>query len=143
MLKRRKFSESERLFMLQRAKGCCEYCLTRYDFSCETFEIEHIIPLINNGTNELSNLAFSCGGCNNRKGQKVSAIDPLSGTISPLYNPRIDKWHDHFVWQEDYARIEGISIKGSATVEQLKLNRIGLINLRRALFIVGVHPPEF
>ena len=63
--------------------------------------------------------------------------------ISPLYNPRIDKWHDHFVWQENYARIEGISIKGSATVEQLKLNRIGLINLRRALFIVGVHPPEF
>ena len=143
MLKRRKFTEAERGFLLQRANGCCEYCLTRYDFSSETFEIEHILALINNGTNELSNLAFSCGGCNNRKGKIQFALDPISGTISPLYNPRIDKWSDHFVWRDDYSIIEGISIMGRTTVEQLKLNRAGVVNLRRALFIVRIHPPQF
>ena len=143
MLKRRKFSESERLFVQQRANGCCEYCLTRYDFSSETFEMEHIIALVLNGTNELSNLAFSCGGCNNRKGQKIFAIDPISGVMSPLYNPRIDKWSDHFAWRDDYTIIEGLSIMGRATVDQLKLNRLGVVNLRRALFLVGVHPPQF
>ncbi len=142
MVKRRKFSKTERLFILERANSCCEYCLTRFDFSCETFEIEHIIPLILDGSNELSNLAFSCGGCNNAKGQKISAIDMVTNTLSPLYNPRIDKWHEHFIWQDDYSIVKGISTIGRVTVEQLKLNRIGVVNLRKALFIVGVHPPR-
>ena len=142
MYKRRKFSENERNFILQRANGCCEYCLTRYDFSAETFEIEHITPLVLDGTNELSNLAFSCGGCNGRKGQKIAAIDPVSNTISSLFNPREDNWEAHFVWLEDFSIIKGVSIMGRATVEQLKLNRLGVVNLRKALFIVGVHPPQ-
>ena len=143
MHKRRKFSEKERNFIANRANGCCEYCFTRYDFSSETFEIEHIIPLTLDGTNELSNLAFSCGGCNNKKRQKLVATDPLSLVISPLYNPRIDKWQDHFAWNNDFSIIEGLSVIGRATIEQLKLNRVGVVNLRRALFLVGVHPPEF
>ena len=43
---------------------------------------------------------------------------------------------------DNYSIIEGISDMGRATVEQLKLNRTGVVNLRRALFLVGVHPPQ-
>ena len=143
MSKRRKFSNPERNFILQRANGCCEYCLSRYDFSVETFEIEHIIALILNGTNELSNLAFSCGGCNSRKGKKAFAIDPITGENCALFNPRIDKWYDHFEWTEEYSKVCGLTPIGRATVEQLNLNRQGVVNLRRALYPMGVHPPLF
>ena len=143
MSKRRKFSSSERNFILQRANGCCEYCLSRSDFSVETFEIEHIVALILDGTNELSNLAFSCGGCNSRKGKKAFAIDPITGENCPLFNPRIDKWFDHFEWKDAYSKVEGLTPIGRATVEQLQLNRHGVVNLRRALYLMGVHPPSF
>jgi HNH endonuclease len=140
MHKRRKFSRVERDFIEHRAQGCCEYCKMLHDFSPDTFEIEHIIALIQGGTNALSNLAFSCGGCNNRKSVKIVALDPLSGVNVPLFNPRIDIWSNHFEWQTDYSIVEGISAIGRATVEQLKLNRKGLVNLRKALVVFGVHP---
>lgn len=37
--------------------------------------------------------------------------------------------------------IIGISSIGRATVEALKLNRPGLMNLRRVLYTLGEHPP--
>lgn len=79
MHKRRKFSQIERDFIAHRAHGCCEYCQIPHDFSPDTFEIEHIISLFQGGTNELSNLAFSCSGCNSRKCFKIMAIDPMNG----------------------------------------------------------------
>jgi HNH endonuclease len=88
MLKRRKFTPAERTFVELRAHGCCEYCKILHDFSPDTFNIEHIISLFEGGTNELINLAFSCGGCNNRKGLKIKAIDPIKGTIVYLFNPK-------------------------------------------------------
>ncbi len=36
----------------------------------------------------------------------------------------------------------GITEIGRATVEALDLNRIGLVNFRRALLKLGVHPPK-
>lgn len=143
MLKRRKFSHSERDFILQRANGCCEYCLIPYDFTPETFENEHIIPLFLNGTNEMSNLAFACGGCNGKKNKKTSAIDTLTGLLVSLYNPREDIWAEHFKWQEGFLILEGITPKGRASVDLLKLNRRGIVNLRSALYLIGVHPPKF
>jgi HNH endonuclease len=62
MLKRKKFSQSERDFISLRAQNCCEYCQMLHDYSPDIFEIEHIISLFEGGTNELINLAFSCGG---------------------------------------------------------------------------------
>jgi hypothetical protein len=139
--KRRKFTINERIFIELRAHGRCEYCQMLHDFSPDTFEIEHIIALIQGGTNELSNLAFSCSGCNNRKSSKIMAIDPLTGLYVALYNPRTDNWKSHFEWQEDFTIVKGITEIGRATVEQLQLNRKGLMNLRKALFVFGVHPP--
>jgi hypothetical protein len=142
MTKRRKFSDSDKQFVLIRAVGCCEYCLSRHDFSSETFAIEHIIPLILNGTHDLINLAFSCSGCNNRKNRRIQAIDPLTGTLVDLYNPRIDEWLNHFEWQNDCLIINGLTPKGRATIEALKLNREGVVNLRSALVLIGLHPPK-
>jgi len=59
-----------------------------------------------------------------------------------LYNPRKDKWQEHFNWSEDFLFVEGISPTGRATVVTLDLNRNSLVNLRAVLFAFGEHPPK-
>jgi hypothetical protein len=125
----------------ERAKYCCEYCFASVDFSSDSFSIDHIIPAAITDNDDASNLAYSCLGCNNFKYTATKALDPLTQSIVPLYNPRDDSWNDHFRWSENYTIIEGISPTGRATVSRLNLNRPGLINLRRVLKLFGHHPP--
>ena len=113
MAKRKRFSENERSFIVKRAQAYCEYCKT---FVPDTFEIEHIIPVIQGGTNDLDNLALSCGGCNSRKSSKTNAIDPLTGIEAPLFHPRNDIWQEHFEWTVNYTQLIGISPIGRATI---------------------------
>lgn len=143
MLKRRKFPQTERDFIANRARGCCEYCQILNDFSPDTFEVEHIEPLSQGGTNDLGNLAFSCGGCNGRKGIRTMAFDAISGKNVSLFNPREQSWYQHFQWRDNFSIVEGKTPTGRATVELLKLNRNGVVNLRKALYAFGVHPVIF
>ena len=73
----------------------------------------------------MENLALACQGCNSHKATHVDAIDPVSGSVTPLYHPRRHVWHDHFEWSEDF-----------------HLNREGVTNLRRVLRLSQQHPPE-
>jgi len=41
-----------------------------------------------------------------------------------------------------FTEVIGLTPTGRATIETLKLNRKGVINLRWALFAVGKHPPK-
>jgi hypothetical protein len=125
----------------QRAGECCEYCRSQLRFAMQSFSIEHLDPDVAEGGESLDNLALSCQGCNNHKYNKTKAPDPRSGQTVPLYNPRRDRWHEHFAWSADYTQIIGLTPVGRATVEALHLNRPGLVNLRRVLFAAGEHPP--
>lgn len=136
-----RLSQREKETIAKQAGGCCEYCLSQAVFSPDPFSVEHIIPRSRGGENDLSNLALSCQGCNNRKYTSVKAVDPVSGETVPLYNPRQDEWSDHFVWNEDYTLIIGITPTGRATTIKLQLNREGVVNLRRLLVRVNRHPP--
>lgn len=141
-MSRRKISTTEKEFIIQRAKRSCEYCRSLLDFSPEYFEIEHIIPVSKDGTNELENLALSCGGCNIRKSNHTQAVDEITNTTVNLYNPRTDAWEEHFQWSQEFSLIQGLTPAGRATIALLGLNRPGLVNLRMALSLYGVHPPE-
>lgn len=68
-------------------------------------------------------------------------MSAVTGRAIRLFHPRKDRWRDHFAWSPDFASIEGLTEIGRATVEALKLNREGLVNIRRALLLVGAHPP--
>ena len=70
----------------------------------------------------------------------IQAIDPVSGQIVSLYNPRIHIWEDHFSWNETYTLMLGISPIGRAIIKKLKLNRDEVVNLRTLLASVGLHP---
>lgn len=126
----------------ERAKFVCEYCLSQEIFSPESFAVDHIFPRISGGKTVSENLAFSCLGCNSHKAAKTKAIDPISETLSDLFNPRFQNWHEHFSWNANFTEIIGLTPTGRATVETLKLNRKGVKNLRWALFTVGKHPPK-
>lgn len=131
-----------RRLVAERANFVCEYCKSQESFSANPFSIEHIKPKVSDGKTVSENLAYSCQGCNSHKATKTEAIDPLSGKSVLLFNPRTQNWSDNFTWNKNFTEIIGITPIGRATVEALKLNRKGLINLRWALFTVGKHPPE-
>lgn len=124
-----------------RAQDYCEYCRSSVKFGVQSFECEHIVPLSQGGQTTLNNLAFACGGCNRIKATRTTATDPDSGKEVPLFHPRQQQWADHFVWNEDFTLIIGLTATGRATVSALRLNRPGVVNLRQVLLVVGEHPP--
>lgn len=126
----------------ERARNLCEYCFSLRIYSPQSFSVEHILPKVKGGSDELWNLALACQGCNAYKSDKTKAIDPLSGRKILLYNPRKDVWNKHFAWSEDFLEIVGLTAKGRATVKLLKLNHTEVVNLRRLLRLVGEHPPK-
>ena len=123
-----------------RAQGYCEYCKSQSSFSPDPFSIEHILPRSKKGRSISTNLAFACQGCNNAKYNHVEAIDPLTGKLAPLFHPRQQNWSDHFAWNENFTLVLGLTATGRATVERLRLNRLGVVNLRKVLYPIGKHP---
>ncbi len=128
--------------VIERAYNCCEYCQSRADYATVSFAVEHIVPISRGDTSDLSNLALSCSGCNGHKYNKTEGPDPTDGIPAPFFNPRQQKWQDHFYWNEDYTHIIGVTPTGRATVEALRLNRPGLVNMRQVLYGIGKHPPD-
>jgi 5-methylcytosine-specific restriction endonuclease McrA len=93
-----KISSETRLLVEKRAGGRCEYCKASVLFMPHAFTIDHILPKKLGGTDDLSNLAYSCYGCNRSKYNKINAIDPFSQNETSIYNPRTQSWTDHFTW---------------------------------------------
>jgi len=135
-----RLTAAERDAVVARANSCCEYCGSPLRCSPDPFSIEHILPRARAGTEELSNLALSCQGCNGGKYTHTEAIDPVTGETVPLFNPRSHVWAEHFTWGEDFTLLVGLTPTGRATVEKLRLNRPGVVNLRRMLRLAGEHP---
>ena len=90
----------------------------------------------------LDNLAFACGGCNRTKATRTSASDTESGTSVPLFHPCTQAWNDHFAWNYDFTLMIGLTAVGRATVDALRLNRPGVVNLRLVLLAIAEHPPS-
>lgn len=83
-----------------------------------------------------------CRLCNNYKGIKVDAIDPMTYETVPLFNPRTQSWAEHFQWSADQTQIMGKTAVGRATVLALQLNNIMAVSIRRAWVQAGWHPPH-
>lgn len=104
--------------------------------------MEHIVPRVKGGSDDLSNLAYSCQGCNNFKFTSIEAFDTVNGEMAPLYHPRRHPWQEHFTWNDDMTLMIGLSPTGRVSIEKLQLNRPGVVNLRRVLIAFGKHPPS-
>jgi HNH endonuclease len=105
-------------------------------------EIEHFIPLALGGQTVEENLWLSCRRCNGFKGSLIRAIDPETQESVPLFNPRQESWHEHFVWSEDGSEIIGLTPTGRATVIALNLNDPIAVTARKLWVSVGWWPPS-
>ncbi len=103
-----------------RAGGRCEYCLVLEALLLAGCEVDHVISRKHGGITELSNLALSCARCNRAKGTDIGSVHPGSGEFIRLFNPRLDRWDEHFVI--DGARIVGLTPIGQVTVTLLRFN---------------------
>jgi len=128
-----------RALVSQRAGGRCEYCRMRQEHLPLALQLEHIIAKQHGGTDEADNLAMGCDRCNAFKGPNLSGIDPESGEIVTLFNPRTQLWQEHFT--SDEARIAGLTPVGRATVRVLNMNAPRRIRLRMALLERGEWNP--
>lgn len=131
-----------RRLVTNRAQNCCEYCRLQSCFSADSFTVDHILPWASGGQTVFENLSLCCHGCNQHKSTKTFAIDPATELPAAVFNPRQQSWEEHFAWNDDFTLIIGLTATGRATIEALWLNRNGLVNLRRALYAVGGHPPK-
>jgi hypothetical protein len=116
----------------RRANNRCEYCL----FPLPPFHIEHIIARQHGGQTTDGNLALACARCNRHKGPNLAGIDRDSGALIALFNPRQDRWVEHF--REKGPRIEGTTAIGRVTVTVLDMNHPLRVGARRELIVAGV-----
>jgi hypothetical protein len=128
-------SEALRAQVVQRASGRCEYCLVHQDDSLYAHEVDHIIPVKHRGETSADNLCLACLECNRYKGSDFGSFDPETERITPLFNPRQQLWHEHFLLEG--ARIIPLSPEGRVTVFVLKLNDEMRVSARRALIDAG------
>ena len=126
----------------QRANFYCEYCYAPANFSPSYFEFDHILPRSLGGNSDADNLAYSCGICNNSKSNLTQYPDPFTNLFVELFHPRTDLWTDHFQWSEDGTIILGSSPSGRASSILFQVNRLSNVNLRKLLFLHGLHPPK-
>lgn len=124
--------------VIRRARHCCEYCLLHVDYATFAHEIDHILPRKHGGGDSVDNLAYACAQCNRYKGSDFAAIDPETGEIVPLFNPRTDVWAEHF--QRDAFVIQAISPVGRVTLRLLQFNQIDRLLLRQELHALGRYP---
>ncbi len=124
------------------ARFRCGYCLTSQHVIGPLLEIDHIIPEARGGANDEDNLFLACPMCNSHKADRIEAVDPESDETVRLFNPRTDRWSDHFEWIEDGALIRGKTPIGRATAAALNVNHPDLVTARRLWIVAGWHPPS-
>jgi len=125
----------------EQARDRCEYCQIRQDQDAYyEFHLEHITARQHGGRTEETNLAWSCHHCNLHKGPNLTGIDPRTNEITPLFNPRRDRWEKHFRW--DGPILVGRTATGRTTIAVLQINNDDRVELRQVLIDQGLFPPK-
>ena len=128
------------LVISERANHRCEYCQAPELIFNFPFEVEHIIPLSRQGSNDNDNLALACRSCNLRKGNRVAGIIINSSNEVYFFHPRMDRWQEHFQIDTESGRITGITDTGKVTVEYLEMNSISQLTARQVWIQLGLFP---
>ena len=122
-----------------RAKQLCEYCFIAEADTFYGCEVDHIISLKHGGSSDPDNLAYACAPCNRAKGSDVASIS-ASGELTRFYNPRTDRWNEHF-------RLEGASIQPLTTIGEVTARIFGFndgarLHERDEMIRFGKYPSE-
>ncbi len=114
----------------------CEYChLPQASQPFVTFHVEHIVPTKHGGSDDPDNLCLACARCNLSKGPNLTGIDPQTGNVERLFDPRRQRWDEHFQFHGPV--IVGLTAVGRTTVKVLALNEGRRVQLRADLIARG------
>lgn len=146
LYRRRRMSQAVPAEIAARVKAAarfrCGYCLSPQKLVMARLEIEHIVPRAVGGSSDEANLWVRCPLCNRYKADRIQAMDRVSGQTVPLFNPRLQRWSDHFQWTDGGLRIIGTTPTGRATVALLHLDDdLDAILVRSHWVQAGWHPP--
>ncbi len=129
-----------RRLVTARAENICEYCLIAEEDTFFGCEVDHVISEKHGGPTEEENLALACALCNQAKGTDLASILWDTGELIRLFNPRTDKWGDHF--QLNGAAIDSQTKIGKVTASLLGFNSDERVIERRALIAAHRYPSE-
>lgn len=118
------------------ARYCCEYCGLPQTFAAHRHEPDHIVPVQHGGITDIANLALACLRCNRYKGPNVGSFDPVTGQLTAFFNPRSQRWSDHFRWHG--AEIVPLTPEARVTVKILRLNDTDRVLERARLIELGL-----
>ena len=127
-----------RRLVIERAGGYCEYCLLPMAFATHAHEPDHVIPIQHGGTSAATNLALACFRCNRNKGPNIGSFDPVTGQLTPFFNPRRQQWVEHFIIKD--GEILPLTAEGRVTIKILQFNTPIRVEERRRLQQLGVYP---
>lgn len=109
------------------------------DVSVATFPIDHIIPKSLDGLSHASNLALACPHCNAHKSAAVEGFDSLASEHSPYFDPRRQRWSEHFAWSAiAIGELVGRTATGRVTIRGLRVNDSDMVELRVLLSELGL-----
>ncbi len=128
-----------RRLITARANQLCEYCLIHEEDTHFGCQVDHIISEKHGGATEAEKLAYACSYCNRFKGSDVGSIVEESGEFVRFFNPRNDRWRDHFELNE--IEIVPSTAIGTATARILQFNAIDRLLERQELQLLGRYPP--
>ena len=126
---------STRQLVRERAGLRCEYCRMPERQSALRFHIEHILPRQHGGTDAGENLALACPEWNLRTGPNLTGIDPDTGVVTRLFQPRSDRWEEHLA--RDGATVSGLTPVGRTTAWLLEFNAPDRLRWRQLLIDSG------
>lgn len=124
----------------QRANHRCEYCKAPEVVFNFPFEVEHIIPVSRQGSNDEANLALACRSCNLRKGNRINGFSSRSNIEARFFHPREDQWGDHFQINVASGEVIGVTPIGEVTVEYLEMNSPAQVVARQLWIRLNLFP---
>ncbi len=135
-------SDTIRERVKEASRNRCGYCQMSAEYVYSPMEIDHIIPKAMDVAGDEENLWLACPRCNNFESDQTYATDPITEKEIKLFNPRLQKWTEHFAWSEDGGHAIGQTPCGRATVIALRINIDAAVAFRRLLASIGRHPPK-
>lgn len=113
-----------------RAHYLCEYCLIHADDTYWGCQIDHIISEKHGGATTVDNLAHTYTFCNRNKGSDIgsmlAATKPQERQFVRFFNPRIDRWSNHF-------HLDRIVITPLTAIGKITANILGFNHVDRLL----------
>lgn len=128
--------------MASRASLLCEYCLLLEEDTYFGCEVDHIVSRKHGGLTLEDNLSYACAACNRNKGSDIASLDPETGGLVPFFNPRRDRWVDHFRLADDGVTIVPLTPVGRVTVRILGINLTDRLLERAQLREIGRFPSQ-